>query len=85
MSFPNDVLVNRRIIVITAAIKKESKFTCSHSNRGLDKSPVHDAPAPWAATELNMRAPGESGDGAKCLSLNSRGVTCEHSAVKRDP
>lgn len=49
----------------------------------LEKSPVHDAPAPLAATELNMRAHGESGEGAKCFSLNSRVVICEHSAGKK--
>ena len=64
----------------------------------LKKSPTHRVPAPQTAPELNMRARGERwrkwegkrrgelrGDGAKSLCLNSRKVTCEHSAGERDP
>jgi len=58
---------------------------CGFFSRAHEKSPIHNAVAPWAATELNMRAEGRSGDGAKCRSLNSRKVTCEHSAVERHP
>lgn len=82
MSSVNDVLVNRRIIVIRAPIMKGSKIFCLCFSRALEKSPIHNAPAPWAAAELYMRV---GVDGAKCLSLNSREVTCEHSAVVQDP
>lgn len=70
------------LVAIRATVKKGSKMVCPCSSAVFERSPQTHCFCSLGCSWIKYEKGGWANeDGAKCLNLNSRGVTCEHSAV----
>lgn len=52
-----------RPLLLERLLREGAEVCSSLSSAEFEKSPIHSAPAPWAATELNISAEGDGGMG----------------------